>query len=58
MIGSSAVVLVGGTLFMVRFYPELTSLGPWIATTAHSVVLGTAMALRWRKGRWASSRLA
>lgn len=57
MLVSGLVVLVGGASFMVRFFPELTSLGPWMATTAHTVVLGVAMTIRWSRGGWRTRRL-
>jgi MATE family multidrug resistance protein len=50
-------VLVGGGLYMVRFYPELGSLGPWLSTTVYTMVLGSAMAWRWRSGAWENIRL-
>lgn len=50
-------LLVGGSLYMVRFYPELASIGPWLSTTAYTMVLGSAMAWRWRSGAWEKIRL-
>lgn len=50
-------LLVGGGLAMVRFYPELASLGPWISTTVYTMVLGSAMAWRWHSGAWEKIRL-
>jgi len=57
MLGSGTVVLVGGSFALVRWAPGLESLGPWIATTAHAIVLGTGMYLRWRSGHWRRIRL-
>jgi MATE family multidrug resistance protein len=48
----SWVLIVGGGLAMVRFAPELTSIGPWIAATAYIAVLGVVLALRFELGSW------
>lgn len=53
----SSTVLVGGGLAFVTWWPELGSLGPWIATTAYATVLGLAMTWRWYHGRWERIRL-
>jgi MATE family multidrug resistance protein len=52
-----STVLVGGSWFMVSVFPELESLGPWVATTVYTILLGCTMGLRWRAGGWASRRL-
>jgi multidrug resistance protein, MATE family len=52
-----STVLVGGAWFMVKAFPELASLGPWIATTVYTVILGCTMLLRWRAGAWTARRL-
>lgn len=57
MIGSATVVLVGGGLALVRWAPGLESLGPWLATTAHVIVLGAGMFARWQSGHWRNIRL-
>jgi MATE family multidrug resistance protein len=57
MLGSGAVVLVGGSLVLVHWAPGLASLGPWIATTAHAIVLGVGMFARWQSGHWRKIRL-
>jgi hypothetical protein len=48
----SWVLIVGGGIAMVRFAPELASIGPWIAATAYIAVLGVVLALRFELGSW------
>ncbi len=46
------VVLVGGGTAMVRYLPQLTSLGPYIAATAYIILSGIAVAWRFESGAW------
>ena len=46
------VMLVGGGSIMVKFLPQLTSLGPYMAATAYVMVFGLAMLRRFRSGKW------
>ena len=48
----SLSVLVGGGWCMVKFLPQLTSLGPYIAATVYIIILGSAMAWRFESGHW------
>jgi len=50
-------LIVGGGWMLVRFAPQLESLGPWIAASAYIIVLGLWMAARFERGRWMSRRL-
>lgn len=48
---SWAVIVFGG-LAMVRFFPGLSSLGPWIAAAAYIALLGIVLLLRFVAGKW------
>lgn len=50
-------VIVGGGWALVRFAPQLESLGPWIASSVYIIVLGVVMGLRFERGRWMGRRL-
>ncbi len=50
-------VIVGGGEFMVRFFPGLGSLGPWIAASAYIVCLSVVGLGRFLTGRWKTIRL-
>lgn len=45
-------LIVGGGLAMVHFYPELESVGPWIAASSYVIVLGIVLTLRFESGAW------
>ena len=49
---SNWVIIVGGGWAMVRWFPQLESLGPWIAASTLIVVAGIFLWLRWRSGAW------
>ena len=49
---SSIVLLVGGSVVMVVYFPQFGSAGPWMACMVYVCVLGPAMLLRWRYGPW------
>ena len=51
-IALSVVVMVGGGVAMVVFFPQLESIGPYIAATAYVIVLGILMAWRFESGAW------
>ncbi|MFN7022091.1 MAG: MATE family efflux transporter [Phycisphaerales bacterium] len=53
----SWTLIVAGGLFMVRAFPRLQSLGPWIAAAAYIIVLALAILYRWRSGKWRTMRL-
>ncbi|MDX2111504.1 MAG: MATE family efflux transporter [Verrucomicrobiota bacterium] len=48
----SLVVLVGGGLTIIHYFPEWKSVGPWLATTLYVVALGVTYKIRWHKGKW------
>jgi MATE family multidrug resistance protein len=49
-------MVLGGWMMTVVF-PDLESIGPWIAAAVYLVVLGVTLALRFERGRWRSIRL-
>lgn len=51
-VGASWSMVVGGGIAMVRWAPQLTSIGPWLAASAYVIMLGPAMAWRFESGRW------
>lgn len=53
----SWLCIVGGGWVMVTFFPQLTSLGPWIASAVYIVLLSAALWIRWRSGRWRAIKL-
>lgn len=53
----SWAVIVGGGSAMVRFWPGLESLGPWIAASAYIALLGSVLMARFVRGKWKSRRL-
>lgn len=50
-------VIVGGGEFMVRFYPQLGSLGPWIAASTYIILLSLIALGRFLSGKWKTTRL-
>ena len=44
-------IVLGGRA-MIWLFPELGSLGPWIAASAYIVLLGSSMCVRFVMGRW------
>lgn len=48
----SITLLVGGGYAMVTFFPELASMGPWIATTVYVLFLGASVKWRWHREHW------
>ncbi len=45
-------IIVGGGVFMVQSFPELESIGPWLAATVYLVIFGIVMAIRFERGGW------
>jgi len=50
------IIVLGGWLMTVLF-PQIESLGPWLALAAYLVIYGITMATRFERGRWRSIRL-
>jgi len=50
-VGTMMVLGLGG-LFIVKFFPELGSLGPWIAATINIIVAGLANRWRFKSNKW------
>lgn len=53
----SWVFIIGGGYGIVYFFPEIESLGPWIAAGVYIILYGFTMGLRFRSGRWRSIKL-
>jgi DNA helicase HerA-like ATPase len=51
-IGSSWAIIVGGGWIVATYYPELGSLGPWLAASLLISVTGVFLWWRWRSGAW------
>ena len=49
-------IVLGGWL-LVKFAPDISSLGPWIAASVYIIVFGMTMWRRFANGRWRSIRL-
>lgn len=50
-------LIVGGGVAMVKFAPQLESLGPWIAAAGYIIVLALAILARFLGGRWRMIKL-
>jgi len=48
----SVFVLLGGSFFIAHRWPELGSIGPWIAATLNCVLIGLALMARYYLGPW------
>jgi len=48
----SWTILLGGGLAAIRYFPQLTSLGPWIAASIYVILLGLVIARRFESGAW------
>ena len=46
------VIIVGGGWFMVTAFPQLGSLGPWLAASGLIVATGVFMWFRWHSRAW------
>ena len=49
--------ILGGGWLMTRYYPQLESVGPWVAATVYIIILGVTMAYRFESGRWRGLRI-
>jgi MATE family multidrug resistance protein len=49
-------IVLGGWL-MTQWWPQLESVGPWIAAAVYIVVFGITMVWRFERGRWRSIQL-
>ncbi len=50
----SWVFIVGGGWIAVEFFPQLGSIGPWIAASIYIILIGITMAVRFERGGWRS----
>ena len=48
----SWVFIVGGGWIAVTYFPELGSIGPWIAASVYIILIGLTMAIRFERGGW------
>lgn len=53
----SWAVIVGGGFFMIRFFPGLESIGPWIAAASYITLLCVVLVTRFVSGKWREIRL-
>ncbi len=44
--------IFGGGYVMISWFPQLTSIGPWVAASLYVIVLGLTMAVRFERGSW------
>ncbi len=49
---NSWLIIVGGGWLATKLFPELGSLGPWLAAASFIVIAGIFLWLRWRGGAW------
>jgi len=47
-----AVIMLGGGVFIVTYWPQLESVGVWIAGSAFVAGLGASMCARFQSGQW------
>ena len=53
----SWIFIVGGGWVSVTYFPEIGSIGPWIAAATYVIIIGITMAIRFERGGWRSIRL-
>jgi MATE family multidrug resistance protein len=46
------ILILGGGWLIVRFFPNLGSLGPWLAASGVLIICGIFFWWRWRRGGW------
>ncbi len=46
------VIILGGGYLMLKLFPQLESLGPWLACAAYVIILGPILAARFAAGKW------
>ncbi|MHC5022290.1 MAG: MATE family efflux transporter [Planctomycetota bacterium] len=49
--------IVGAGWLMIWYFPQLESIGPWIAASLYIILFGITMCIRFERGRWRSIRL-
>ncbi len=49
---NSWLIIVGGGWLAVTLYPEMGSLGPWLAASGFIVIAGLFLWMRWRSRAW------
>jgi multidrug resistance protein, MATE family len=53
----SWVLIVGGGLAMVKFFPALESVGPWMAAASYIIILSLYLLYRFMGGHWETIKL-
>lgn len=56
VISSWTIIVLGGWA-MTRYFPQLESVGPWIAAATYIFALSAAMLVRFLSGKWKSMKL-
>jgi MATE family multidrug resistance protein len=51
------LIVIGGGLLMIRLFPGLSVLGPWIAAAAYGVFAGLFLMIRFVRGKWRTINL-
>ncbi len=46
------VIVIGGGFAAAELYPQLGSVGPWMAAAALIIILGLYLSWRWHRGAW------
>ena len=46
------IILICGSVWVIRAHPELGSKGPWLFATLTIIVIGIVFWIRWRRGKW------
>ena len=54
---ASWLLIVGGGYLMIRYMPQLESVGPWIAASVYIIAFGAFTAFRFEGGRWRRIKL-
>lgn len=44
--------IIGLGLALIKFFPELGSLGPWIGASLYIIMLGIVLGIRFARGKW------
>ncbi|MFG0252424.1 MAG: MATE family efflux transporter [Phycisphaerales bacterium JB038] len=53
----SWILIIGGGLLMIAYFPELESLGPWLGAAAYIIVLSLLLLGRFAAGPWRTMKL-
>lgn len=56
MVLAWTLIIAGGAL-VIRFWPDLGALGPWLGAAVYIIAFALAMAWRWKSGAWRRMKL-